>query len=175
MAAAPAARESGAAPAQQAQEPRVEPARGAEGARGDWDQDWDAVPAPLADDVLPLVMEVYGWLYWATSGTTRGLRNRALGAVLFRRDGGNQDVPPRQSVARKDHEGALRAVIQAGWPDREPTWPAFLERGAVLRVTDAEANNWLFQALRTALTHCGYRPRNPLPPQPQPTRKRRRR
>ena len=30
-----------------------------------------------------------------------------------------------------------RRVIRAAWPDREPTWPAFLEGGAVLRITDA--------------------------------------
>ena len=53
----------------------------------------------------------------------------------------------------EDHESVLRAVIRPGWPDREPTWPAFLEGGAALRVTDAEANNWLPEALRTALTH----------------------
>ena len=36
---APAARESGSALAQQAQELQAEPARGAEGAQGDWDRD----------------------------------------------------------------------------------------------------------------------------------------
>ena len=41
----------------------------------------------------------------------------------------------------------------AGWPNGERTWPAFLEGGAVLRVTDTDANNWLPRALRTALTH----------------------
>ena len=172
MAAAPAARESGAAPAQQAQEPQAEPARGAEGARGDRARDWDAIPDPLGGEALPLVMEVYGWLGWATSRTTRGLRNRPFDAVLLRRDGGNREVPPGGWVAREDHERVLRAMIRAGWPDREPTWPAFLEGGAVLRVTDAEANNWLPRALRTALTHGRYRPRNPPPPQPQPPRKR---
>ena len=40
-------------------------------------------------------------------------------------------------MAREDHERVLRAVIRAGWPDREPTWPAFLKAGAVLCVTDA--------------------------------------
>ena len=39
MAAAPAARGSGMAPAPQAQKPQVEPAQGAEGARADWVQD----------------------------------------------------------------------------------------------------------------------------------------
>ena len=44
----------------------------------------------------------------------------------------------------------------------------------MLRITDAEAPNWLPRALRTALTHWRYRRRNPPPPQPQPPRKRRR-
>ena len=57
----------------------------------------------------------------------------------------------------------------------EPGWPAFLEGGAVLRVTNAEANVWLPRALRTALGHWRYRPRNPPPPQPQPPHKQRRR
>ena len=43
------------------------------------------------------------------------------------------------------------------WPDRGPTWPAFLERGAVLRITDADANNWLPWALRSALAHWRHR------------------
>ena len=61
-------------------------------------------------------------------------------------------------VAQEDHKRVLRAMIRAGWPDRKPTWPALLEGGAVLRVRDAEANNWLLRDLRTALTHscaCG--------------------
>ena len=67
-------------------------------------------------------------------------------------------------------------MIRAGWPDKEPTWPAFLEGRVVgLRIMDAEANNWLPPALRTALTHWRYRRRNPPPPQPQPPHKRRRR
>ena len=41
-------------------------------------------------------------------------------------------------------------------------------RGAVLRITDADANNWLPRALRNALAHWHYRRRNPPPPQPQP-------
>ena len=71
MAPAPAARGSGAAPVQQAQEPRADPARGAEAARGDWTRDWDAIPDPLGGEALPLLMEVYGWLSRPTSGTTR--------------------------------------------------------------------------------------------------------
>ena len=55
----------------------------------------------------------------------------------------------------------------------EPTRPAFLEGGAVLRVTDAEANNWPLRALHTALTQWCYRRRNPPPPQPQPPHKQR--
>ena len=49
--------------------------------------------------------------------------------------------------AQEYHERVLRAVIRAGRPDRGPEWPAFLEGGAVLRVTDAEANVWLPRAL----------------------------
>ena len=78
-------------------------------------------------------------------------------------------------AAPEDLEGVLRSVIRAAWPDRGPTWPAFLEEGAVLRITDADANNWLPQALRSALAHCCYRQRNPPPPQPQPPHTRRRR
>ena len=38
---------------------------------------------------------------------------------------GNQEVPPGGREAREDHERVLPAVIWAGLPDREPTWPAF--------------------------------------------------
>ena len=78
-------------------------------------------------------------------------------------------------AAPEDHERVLWSVIRAAWPDREPTWPAFLEEEAVLRIMDAGANNWLPRALRNALTHWHYRRRNPPPPQPQPPHKRRRR
>ena len=44
-------------------------------------------------------------------------------------------------AAPEDHERVLKSVIRAAWPDRGPTWPAFLEGGAVLRITDADANN----------------------------------
>ena len=106
MAAAPAARGSGEAPAQQAQKPRAEPARGAEGARGDWARDRDAIPDPLGGEALPLPMEVYGWLSWATSGTTRGLRNRPLDAMLLRKNGQNREVPPGRRVARRTTKGS---------------------------------------------------------------------
>ena len=56
-------------------------------------------------------------------------------------------------AAPEDHERVLRSVIRAAWPDRGPTWPAFLEGGAVLGITDADANNWLPRALRSALAH----------------------
>ena len=164
----------GAALALQAQGQRGEPARGAEGART-WDQDWGTVPDPLGNEALPLVGEVYGWLCWANQGTTRGLRNRPFDAVLLRRDGGNREVPPGGSAAPEDHERVLRSVIRAAWPDRELTWPAFLEGGAVVRITDADANNWLPRALRSALAHWRYRRRNPPPPQPEPPHKRWRR
>ena len=113
------------------------------GARGGWAGHWNAVLDPLGGEAPPLVMEYYGWLSWATSGTTRGLTNRPFDAVLLRRDGGNREVPSGGWVARDDQERFLRAVVGAEWPHREPTWRAFLEGGALLRVTDAEANNWL--------------------------------
>ena len=164
----------GAASAPQAQGQRGGPARGAEGARP-WDRDWGTVPDPLGEEALPLVGEVYGWLCWANQGTTRGLRNRPFDGVLLRRDAGNREVPPGGWAAPEDHERVLRSVIRAARPDREPTWPAFLEGKAVLRITDADANDWLPRALRSALAHWRYRRRNPPPPQPQPPHKRRRR
>ena len=164
----------GAEPAPQAKGQQREPARGAEGGRP-WDRDWGTVPDPLGDEALPLVGEVYGWLSWGNQGTTRGLRNRPFDAVLLRGDGGNQEVPQGGWAAPEDHERVLRSVIRAAWPDRGPTWPAFLEAGAVLRITDADTNNWLPRGLRSALAHWRYRRRNPPPPQPQPPHKRRRR
>ena len=116
LAADPTARGSGATPAPQAQEPQAEPGRGAEGARGGWARDWDAIPDPLSGEALPLVVEVYGWISWATSGTARGLRNRPFDAVLLHRERGNREVPPGGWVAQEDHERVLRAVIRAGWP-----------------------------------------------------------
>ena len=164
----------GAASAPQAQGQQGEPARGAEGARP-WDRDWGTVPDPLGDEALSLVGEVYGWLCWANQGTTRGLRNRPFDAVLLPRDRGNREVSPGGWAAPEDHDRVLRSVIRAAWPDRGPTWPAFLEGGAVLRITDADANNWLPRPLRSALAHWRYRRRNLPPPQPQPPHKRRRR
>ena len=164
----------GAAPAPQAQGQRGGPARGAEEGRP-WDRDWGAVLDPLGEETLPLVGEVYGWLCWANQGTSRRSRNRPFDAVLLRRHGGNREVPPGGWAAPKDHERVSRSVIRAAWPDREPTWPALLEGGAVLRITDADANNWLPRALRSALAHWRYRQHNPPPPQPQHPHKRRRR
>ena len=103
------------------------------------------------------------------------MRNRPFNAMLLRRDGGNQEVRPGRWASPEDQERVLREVIRAGWPDREPAWPAFLEGGVVLRITDAEANNWLPRALRKALTRWRYRRRNTPPPQPQAPRKGRRR
>ena len=141
-----------AAPAPQAQGPQGEPAQMAGGARP-WDRDWGTVPDPLGDEVLPLVGEVYGWLSPANQGTTRGMTNRPFDAVLLPRVGENQEVPPGGSAAPEDHERVLRSVIQAAWPHRGPNRPAFLEGGAVLCFTEADANNWLPQALRSALAH----------------------
>ena len=89
MAPAPAAWGSGGAPAQQVQEPRAALEPGQEGARNDSALDWDTIPDPLGGEAVPLVMEVYVWLSWATSGTTRGLKSRTFDAMLLRRDGGN--------------------------------------------------------------------------------------
>ena len=162
----------GAALALQAQGPQGEPAQGAGGAWA-WDRDWGTVPDPLGDEALPLVVEVYWWLSWANQGTTRGTRNRLFDAVLLWRDEGNREVPPGMWAAPDDHERVLRSVIRAAWPDSGPTWPVFLEGGAVLCITDADANSWL--PLPNALTHWRYCRRNPPPPQPQPPHKRRRR
>ena len=118
----------GAAATPQAQGQQGEPVRGAEGACP-WDRDWGTVPDPLGDKALPLVGEVYGWLSWANQGTTRGLRNRPFDGVLLRRDGGNREVPPGGWAAPEHHERVLRSVTRAAWPDRGPTWPAFLEGG----------------------------------------------
>ena len=82
-----------------------------------------AVPDPLGGETLPLVGEVYGWLYWANQGTFRRSRNRPFDAVLLRRDEGNREAPPGGWAAPEDHERVLRSVIRAAWPDREPTWP----------------------------------------------------
>ena len=118
MAAAPAAGGRGAAPVPQAQGPQGEPARGAEGA-WPWDRDCDAVSDPLGGEALPLVVEVYGWLSWASSGTTRGMINQPFDAVLLQRDGGNQEVPPRgMGGPRGPREGPpcgdLGSVAQQG-------------------------------------------------------------
>ena len=96
-------------------------------------------------------------------------------AVLLQRDGGNQEAPPGGQAAPEDHERVLRAVIRTAWPDREPTWPAVLKGVVVLRITNADTNNWLPRGLRNALTHWRYRRRNLPPPQPQPPDKRQRR
>ena len=87
-------------------------------ARNDWVWDWSAIPEPLGDEAVPMVMEVYGLRSWATSETTRGFRNRSIKAVFLRRDGGNQEIPPGRWGAQKDHEWVLRAVIWAGSPDQ---------------------------------------------------------
>ena len=174
MAAASAAGGRGAAPAPQAQGLQGEPARAAEGA-WPWDRDWGTAPDPLGVEAQPLVVEVYGRLSWACSGTSRGMRNRPFDAVLLRRDEGNWEVPSGGWVAPKDPKRVLRAVTRSAWPNGEPTRPAFLEGGAVLRITDADAKNWLPRALRNALTHWRNCWRNPPPPQPQPPHKRRHR
>ena len=113
--------------------------------------------------------EVYGWLSWANQGTGPSMPCSSAGT----------EETGRYSLggwaAPEDDERVIRSVIRAARPDRGPTWPAFLEGGAVLRITDADANNWLPWALRSALAHSRYRRRNPPRPQPQPPHKRRRR
>ena len=164
IATAPAAQNHNAEPARMAsalvaQEPRVALAFGVVGARhltearDELVRDWDAAPHLLRGETLLLVLEVYGWLNWATSGYKK---NQTFDAMLLWRVGGNRKVPPGGQVAQEDHKGVLWAVIRAGWPDQDPGWPASLERGAVLRVTDAEVNVWLPLALRTALIHWRY-------------------
>ena len=74
--------------------------------------------------------------------------------------GGPREGPPGRDSGGMARQGADVAGFPGG--------------GAVLRITDAEANNWLPRALRTALTHWHYCRRNPLPPQPQPPSKQRR-
>ena len=86
-------------------------------------------------------------------GDLQEVEEPVFDAVLLRRDRGNREVPPGGWAAPEDHERVLRSVIRAAWPDREPTWPAFLEGGAVLRITDADANNWLPRALRPPANH----------------------
>ena len=99
------------------------------------------------------------WTTW--NGPTSGqCRNRARCARRTTREGGERT--PREG------EGEGPQV-------RELTWPAFLEGGAVLRITDADANIWLPRALRSALAHWRYRRRSPPPQQPQPPHKQRRR
>ena len=56
-------------------------------------QDSSAIPDPLGGKALRLLMEVYEWLWWATSGTNRGFRTRPVDAVLLRSYGGNREVP----------------------------------------------------------------------------------
>ena len=103
--------------------------------------------------------------------------HRRAGATrTTEKEGGRAPRDPPVTTAHSEvTEGGLRSVIRAAWPDREPTWRAFLEGGAVLRITDADANNWLPRALCSALAHWRYRRHNPPPPQPQPPHKRRRR
>ena len=88
--------------------------------------------------------------------------------------GGPGGTPGGVGSTRGPREGP-RVSDPGGVARQGSTWPAFLERGAVLRITDADANHWLPRALRSALAHWRYRRRNPPPPQPQPPHKRQRR
>ena len=129
MAAAPAARGHGAALAPQAQGLRAEPAREAEEAR-DWDRDWEAILDPLGGEAPP-----------PGDGGVRMAERGLLGdhqgdeEPVFRcrapPEGRGEQGGARRGVGgpERAHESVLRAVIWAGWPDRELTWPAFLEGG----------------------------------------------
>ena len=104
-----------------------EPARGADilhhqrkdlappGAPRDWVRDSSVMPDPMGGKALPLVMEVYGWLSWATSGTTRGMRNWPSEAVLLRNVGGNPEVPPGGCVDREDDESRDSGGMARPW------------------------------------------------------------
>ena len=102
LAAAPAARNASAelarmAAAFAAQEPRAELARGAVGALrpdeawDEWVRDWDAVPGPRGGESISVVLQVYGWLNWATSPYNR---NQTFHTVPLRRDRGRQKGAP---------------------------------------------------------------------------------
>ena len=73
------------------------------------------MPDPMRGKALPLVMEVYGWLSWATSGTTRGMRNRPSEAVLLRNVGGKPEVPPGGCVDREDDESRDSGGMARPW------------------------------------------------------------
>ena len=60
-------------------------------------------------------------------------------------------------------------MIRAAWPNRDPTWTAFLEGGAVLRIMDADADNWLPRALRNAPSHWRYNAKPATAAAPTPT------
>ena len=172
MASAEGGRSAASAPQTQGQ--RGGPARGTEEGRP-WDRDWGAVPDPLGKETLP---PGRGGVRVVVLGQPEDLQEVEEPALRCRAPPERRRKPrgtPGGWAAPEDHERVLRSVIRAAWPDREPTWPAFLEGGAVLRITDADANNWLPRALRSALAHWRYRRHNPPPPQPQPPHKRRRR
>ena len=69
-------------------------------------------------------MEVYGGLSWATSGTTRGLRNRPSHVVLLRSTGGTKKYPrgggagvPQKGPLGRDLGGLARpGAGMAGFP-----------------------------------------------------------
>ena len=145
------------------------------GARNDWVGDWDAIPDPLGGEALPLVMQVYGWLSWATSGTTRGLRNQPFDAVLLWRHVGKQEPPPGGRTGSGGPRKCPPGLDLGGIARSGAGMTGFPGRQGVLRVTNAEANVWLPRALRTAFGHWRYCPRTPPPLQPQPPRKQRHR
>ena len=146
----------GAAPAPQAQGQQGEPARGTEGARP-WDRDLGTVPDPHGDEALPLVGEVYAWLSWANQGTTRGLRNRPFDAVLLRRDGENQEVPPGgPGGPRGPREGPQ--VSDLGSVARQGADVAGLPgRGGGTPHHGRGRQQLAPRALRSALAHWRYR------------------
>ena len=77
------------------------------------------------------MVEVYGWLSWACSGTTRGMRNQPFDAVLLRRDGGTQEVPPGGRATPEDHERVLQAVISEAFSWTPCKAPQFLQESNI--------------------------------------------
>ena len=178
MAAAPAARGSSQEPAPMAQQSKAEQAQGSNGPPPRPEKIGSGTgarsPTPSGGRSPPpgnggIWVAELGHLGDQQGGDEPARRCRAPPET-----GRKREVPHGEPGGREDHKRVLWAVILAGWPDQGRGWPAFLEARAVLRVTDAEANVWLPLALRAALCHWRYRPRNRLPPQPQLPHKRRR-
>ena len=106
------AREGGPAPT--AKEPQAEPARAAAEApdpAGGCMRQVSTIRKQQWGEPLPVVLEVLGWLQWATSWNKS---NCTFDHVFLGRDGGNQDAPPGGWMAREDHGWTLHNIIHAG-------------------------------------------------------------